>query len=337
MVATTNAAQRSANIATEQLSRVALKAHLPRAVMLTQAHFDTSLDGANTNTKNYRRRADLGAAAAATEGSEIAVTHQLTLGTTVQSTPTEGVGARADITEDAIMQELGITFAELQAFLDNGSVDQFRQLLAPYINDMLPMGIQKIESDGLALISGISTSVGTSGSDLTILNGLEAIYNLRKNQTTRPFRESRFILAPNQVHEWNVEALVTTGGIGGAIWNNQADFGLARVPGDALEGNGFVGTFLGYPVHEMDDELAPVSAGNVHGFFGIAGVPGVAPDDPALAGGAGCFVYNQRTPLAFATEVNRSLRAIELILNARYDWKEVEDLNGVLIATDQAV
>lgn len=328
----------AAMIATEVLAKRAIAAHLPKMVMWSLCHQDNLGDGDFSNTKRYMVDSDLGAASAGVEGVALTPTVAIGMGTSVEVAISEGVADMALISELAVSTALGIAMERVQAIFDNGTPEQFQGLLAPFVNRLIPRGMQKIEADVLAKLSGLSTSVGTSGQDITIANMLGAQYQFRINQPLRPISEAKYLLTENQANEINVEALATSGGVQGAIWANQARYGLANRPadGEAVMSQGRLGDFLGYDVHTYDSELniTANAAADVVGAFGVFGDPNRAPDDPALAGKPGAIVILNRGGLKLRFEGKLDHRSAAVVMNAYYGVGELVDKNLVGIITD---
>jgi hypothetical protein len=327
----------AALIATEKLAQQAIQAHLPRMVLTGLVHRD-SIDGERAPKKRYMVNSDLGAASGGTEGVDTTPTVAVNMGTSVDVTPSIGVKDMVLITEDAVMQALGVMASQVRGIFAEGSQAQFESILAPIVNRMIPRGLQKIEADGLsALLAASSTTVGSSGNDITIANLIQAQYQFRKNAALRPIGEAKYLLTENQKFEIDLEAASASGGVAGALWNTQLDYSLLRrQAGDEFERSGLIGTFLGYEVYTYDNELiVTANAGaDVAGAFGVFGVPGVAPDAPQLAGKCGAWVYLERSPLSIQYQQDASLMAAEAVMSARYAWAELVDLNVVGIITD---
>lgn len=328
----------NAHVATEKLSEPVIAAHLPRmGALMSVVHFDTSMDGARSRTRKSSKNTDLGAASGGTEATDPSPnpTVELAHATAVSGTVTTGVLETALISEETIKTELGLTDAQVRPYFSaNGaafSLQQMETLLAPYVQRLYPMGLQKIAADGYALFSSVANSVGDAASYTSIENMIEAIFAQRRQQPLRPTNERRFMLGNTQLERLTKEALITLGGIGGSLWNMQAEFSSLNMPPDQFEGNGYVGGFLRYPIHEIDEELVPTSGGADIGMFGNFGVPGVAADDPRLAGRPGAFELSMETPLQIRAEVDTSKRAIELTMLARYLWLEWVDANVIRV------
>jgi hypothetical protein len=329
----TTASTLSAYTRTEVMAQRAILANLPKFVFLGQFHRD-SISGMNAPLKRYFKQGDLGAASAGTEGTALSSNTALSLGSSVTVTPTEGVAILSQVTENAASLALGIPFEQVQRMFVDGSSDAIASMIEPIINEHIPMAMQKMEADALALMSGLSTSVGSTTVDCSIANLMAAQYQFRLNQPLRGIQEAKYVLAEIQVNDVNTEAISTSGGVGGAIWGNQANYGLANAQDDL--GAGYIGTFLGRPVHTYDAELnvtANASA-DVVGCFGVLGRPGVAPDAPEMMGRPGAFVYLEKAPLMTRAHANLLLRAVDVVTTAHYLCAELVDLNAVKIVTD---
>ncbi len=331
----TTSTSQAALIATEVISRETIAAHGPRMVMLGLVCHDT-MDGEASNSKRYPVYSDLGAASAGAEAVDLTPTIELAMGTSITLAPTEGVADMALITDDTVMRRLGGTpHRTVRSVFESGSPEQRIALLAPDVRRMTKRGLQKIEADGLdTLLAAPSTSVGTTNTDLTILAALQAIRQHKVNQPLRPPSEWGFLLPGAAVQHLVVEAAVTSGGLGGALWGSAIDFSIVNKPGDEFMANGRVGSILNYPVFEYDDELKVTAnaAVDVLGMFFSIGNP--ARSTESYGGEVPHGVYLERHFLAFAFQADESLRSLEVIMNARYIWGEINDLDAVKILAD---
>ncbi len=321
---TTDLSSSNAVVATEILADEVQAAHLPRVgVMQSLCHYDTSLDGARSLVREIAVNTDLGASSAGTEGTNAAATVELVHASRVSGTIATGVLTQVDLTEEVVTTELGITDAVARRMFNSieagtFSTEQFIELLRPYVQRMMPMGMQKIEADLLALFSSVTASVGSTSVYATVENLLEAIFAHRRQQPLRPVQEARFALGNSQIERLSKQAYTSGGGLGGSLWNSGGSFELANVPPGTFQGNGFVGLFLNRPVHEIDEELVPTASGGDIGMYGTFGVPGVSATAPQLMGKPGGIEYTSKTPLQIRAEVDTSARLIELVMIARY-------------------
>jgi len=323
----------ASRIATELIARQSLQAHLARAVFLKLVHFDDELNGARAAKKDYPVRADLGAGSA---GPGEATAHsgftEITMGTAISVTPTEAYSDLAIVSYDAMQQAMGLNSSQLDALIDADNSDMWATVLRPDIQSLVARGVQKAEADMLAELANVTNTVGTTTADVTITNLLTAIYTSKTLQCTRPEVEKKFMLTPNQVHEINLEAIATSGGLNG-IWQGKDSSFTDKA---AARGVGYEGSFLGYDVHAYDHELRVTAnmAADVIGVFGALGVPGVAPDSPSLGGACGAFVFAERSPLSVKARYDIDKRAVLVNANWRYDAALCDDSNVVGIVTD---
>lgn len=326
----TTASTLSAMARTEVIALEAIKAHLPKMVFSSKFHKD-SISGLNTDRKRYWKHGDLGAASAGTEGTALSSNVALSLGTSITPVPTEGVAILSQVTENAASIALGVPFEQVQRMFVDADSSALVGMLEPIIHEHIPMGMQRMEGDALALLTNLSTSVGATTVDCSIANLLAAQYQYRVNQALRPISEAEYVLCENQANEVNVEALSTSGGVGGSIWMNQANYNMANSTNDM--GAGYIGTFLGYKVSTYDLELKVLANGtdDVLGCFGALGGP-LPPD--RMGGRPGAFVYLEKAPLMTRVHANLTLRAVDVVTTAHYIMAELVDLNAVKILTD---
>jgi hypothetical protein len=323
--------------ATEILARQSILANLPRLVLSSLVHRD-ALTTERSNQKRYTVESDLGAASAGIEGVDLTPTVQIGMSTSVNVSISEGVADMARISENAISTALGIDMDQVQAIIEGGTVEQFRTLLAPFVQRLIPRGLQKIEADLLAHLASLTNTVGTSGSDFTIAQMLGAQFEYRSNQPLRPITEAKYLLTENQANEINIEALATSGGVSGALWNTQARFSMSdrQANAEMVQAQGYLGEFLGYPVHAYDSELNVTANGgaDVVGAFGVLGDPNRAPDDPALGGRPGAIVLLNRGSLKVRFAPHLTGRSADLVMNAHYGTGLIVNTGAVGIVTD---
>lgn len=324
----------AAMTATEILAREARKAHLPKMVLSSLVHQD-DVSAERSNTKRYIIESDLGVSSAGAEAVALTPTVEIGFDTSVNVTVSEGVADMALLTELAVSTSLGIDMDEVQRLMLEGTQEEFLRLLAPLVNRLIPRGMQKIESDLLAQLSSITTSVGTSGNDITLTDMLQAQYRYRTNQALRPINVCKYLLTENQANEVNIAALAASGGAAGAIWGQPGRFGMAQ-RGDDGVAPGHIGSFLGYDVHTYDAELNVFANGttDVVGGFGDWGDPNLAPDDPRLAGRPGGIVLANRGSLKLRFKEKLEHRGAGVIMNAYYGVAITQNKGIVAIITD---
>lgn len=331
----TTSTSQAALIATEVLMQGAIQANLPRLVVMNQLHWD-DISAEGSGTVNYPVEADPGSASGGTEGTALTTNTEIGMGTTVQVSPTEGAVFRAMITETVVKRRLGgMPYNDVIDVFQSNDVNMLQALLAPDIRRGTVAMLNKIETDCIALVDDASAVVGDgAANDAKILDLFSATFQMLINQPLRPPSEWKFILCPHQIHEVNLDAAVTNGGIGGAVWNMQANYGLAGRPTDALMSTGQFGSFLNYPVFAYDHELRLEATNAAKGCFIAGGSPEQNPRDPALAGRVGYGVLVWEAPLRFRFQYQAASRAMEIIGSTRYGAKELVDKNGVTISTD---
>ena len=170
---------------------------------------------------------------------------------------------------------------------------------------------RKIDTDLMALFNTLnaSTTIGSSGSPLTIAQFDTAIYTCRNNNAKPPFV---FAGAPIQASDLRSAILASTG----TPFSNVKDSSLNNQMG------------LGYEfTHEGVDLYTSTLAESLNNGEDRGGV--------VMARGRNC-------PIALVTkwkarvepERDASLRADEIVATANYGVGEVEDLAGVGIVTD---
>lgn len=314
----TTSTSQTALIATEVLAADSIRANLPKFVFLQLCHHD-SIDGLGTLQKRYHVESDLGAATGATEGTDITANTELGMGTSVTKAPTEGVGIKALITDKTVRRRLGGTpFRTVRDAFMRGSLDQVKALLAPDVRRFTAMAFEKVENDALANLASLTNSVGTTNTVLSFTTLLQSLFTMK---TLEPLKEDwAYLLAPVGIHHLTLEALVTSGGLGGALWNTgTVDASFMGQPADPTM-NGFRGSFLRRPVFEYGHSVRPTANSGtdvVQAIFS-RGSPQTPPDSFSLGGKVGAFNFLEGHPLDFQTEPDASFRAVELVMTWEY-------------------
>ena len=331
-MAITTSTVRADQIAT-LISQETIKAASPDIVFSKLMHRDY-IDGMGALTKDYPVYTDLATATAGTEGTAASNTHTLDLATKVTATPTEGVLMQAEITDRALGAAYGmVAQAVVKGAIANENAGVFINIIRADIERMTQAAMKKIESDAIALMASASTSVGTTTTALTIVDAMTAIYTADLNNMRSPNSIRGFALAPKAIHELNLEAISTSGGLSGALWSNQADFKLMNRTVD--NNDGFAGTFLGFPVFRIANALkTTVNSDADHlGFFGGLGDPNLTPEQAQSRGalGFGSIVFN--SPISFAFSHSDDQRSIKITCKADYDVIEMLDANGIKIVS----
>lgn len=294
------------NLANWQMAAAVLQesffeSYKPMLRFFSHIHHD-SQSVARNNVKRYRVKSDPGTAASG-PGESVALTntYQVTAGTNIDVTSTEFVADLAEFSFESIANTHGLDLEMVANTMTNGTSDQIKALLATYVGDLIYRALRSAEATSLALLSGLGTSVGSTGSDFTIARMLAARYQFRINQPHRSIADAEYWMPEIGISDVETEALSTSGGVGGNLWGGSADYGIANNPGNEFMLNGLLGTFLKHRVYTIPPDLN-VAAGatgveDVLGGFGVPGVSGVAPDAPQIAGQPGAFSFYERMPL----------------------------------------
>jgi hypothetical protein len=334
----TTTATQAALIATQVIRDQVMKNAMPRLFALGLVCHD-SMDGEGSNTVRYTRYADLGAASGGTEGVDLTPRFTHDMDASVELSPTEAVADMSLITEDTVLRRLGGQgFRTVRDVFVSGNQGAISRLLAPDVQRQTERALQKMEADLLnTILTAPSTSVGTTNTALSMLTIISALRTMKQQQPLRPPSEWAFLLPSAGTQDLQIEAIATSGGYQGTLWGGgQAKFGIANAPSDDWGSMGLLGDVLGVDVYEYDDELKVTanSATDVLGLLFCKGDPNRTPND--YQGRVPSFVFVERSPLDFVFEHDGSLRAVELIDNARYIFGELADNNhvGLLVKND---
>jgi hypothetical protein len=333
----TTAAVQAAAIASQVIRNQVIQAHLPKMTALGLMAQD-SMDGEGSNTVRYVVDADLGAASAGTEGVDLTPTVALSLDTSVEVTPTEGVADMALITEDTVLRRLGgANYRSVKDVFASEDKAAISKLLAPDIARLTSRAMQKIVADAVAMAFASPTvQKGTTNTDLTMTALIQTIRGMKILQPHRPQSEWCFWLPTAGIEHLQIAAIATSGGFAGTLWGGgQARYNIANAPSDDLAAQSLLGDILGYQTYELDDEFNQLANGttDVLGLMFCRGDGKSSPD--SYAGKPPSFVYVERSPLDFAFQFDASLRSLEVISNARYGFGSFAGNQvGILIDND---
>ncbi len=211
----------------------------------------------------------------------------------VQITAAE-IGIRRDVT-DAALEETIIG----------------RQLFDFLARDSGVLAAISLDDDICALFPSLSTSVGTSGADLTLANMVEAQSQIRINKMRG---QLVYVLDDQQAGDFQAaQAAATSTTINGLM-----------APATGIE-SGYLGTFFGAPVWQTGLCDTANTGANVVGACFIRG-----DTNPSAAAFGGVMTRDVRTEL----ERNASARLTEFVMSAKWGVGEIQDLSGVKIVTD---
>ena len=318
----------STSYSTRALSYVLSEEALPANIadiVVTPLCNDDDIDGAPSNVKQYAVYSDLGAAAAGTEGTAITTNTTLSMASALSGTVVEGALVRSVVTDRAIAVKFP-GMAGVAELMQRGTFDQHRAALQEEVNRLSGMCLEKMETDVVALLTGLSTSVGTSGVDFSVADAFTAIYTF---DTLEPVtRDSAWVLAPNQVDELRRDLAVAGGGLGGAVWFNQADASFLQARG--LPANGFIGSFLGRPIYQYAHSLRELSDSSANVNGALIAIGKGSPETGVL----GAFGIIRKGGLKVRLELSAENRGMIVVVGLEYVALEVRDTHGVRIRTD---
>ncbi len=299
----------------------------PKFVALNLINID-SIDGEASKVRKYAKLTDLGAASSATEGTALSTNTVLARDTALSVTPTEAAAIMSEVTNQAVRRKVpGMPSNAVQALFENGTTQQLVAALGEDAERLARACMETAEDTVLDSLGTFSNTVGTSGSDLTIAQLVEAQYTLKTLEA--PHEDWVYCLTPNQIYEAQLALGVTSGGIGGSVWFQQADASMVNANTDANM-NGFRGSFMGVPMYECSHSIRTTAnaAADVAGALMLRGRG--TPDGGQIGG----IVLVEGAPLYFATDFDILGRAITITCIYEFATAEVNDSFGVSIITD---
>ena len=249
------------------------------------------LRGVPTSVASFPRWV-LDTAADLTEATDVSTVTELE--TTQASATAAEVGFRRDITDDV-----------LEDTIIGGQLFQFLAMDAGKL-----LGIM-LEDDICALYPSLGNSVGSSGSNLTIANMVEAQASIRKQKMQGSLV---YILDDQQAEDYQVAQAADATSNTAAFYDIQSE-----------AGNAFLGAFMNAEVWQTGLTDTANTGANVVGACFIRG-----DRNPASA----CFGMAISRDVRTETERNASLRATEFVATAKWGVAEIADESGVKIVTD---
>jgi hypothetical protein len=231
---------------------------------------------------------------AVTAGQETTDLTTETLETTDVTITAAEIGVRRDVT-DAALEET-IIGAQLFDFL---------------VRDSGVLAAISLDDDICALFPSLSTSVGTSGSDLTLANMVEAQAQVRKNKMRG---QLVYILDDQQASDYQAAQAAAT----------STTINSLMMPATGIE-TGWLGTFFGQPVWQTGLCDTANTGANVVGACFIRG-----DTNPTSAAFGAVLTRDVRSEI----QRNASERLTEFVMTAKWGVGEIADESGVKIVTD---
>lgn len=294
-------------------------------IVAVQLCNDDDINGAPSMVKQYAVESDLAAASAGTEGTAISTNTSLGFGSALQGTVVEGALIMATITDRSV-EVMFPGMSNVDDLMQRGTFDQQLAVLQPSIDRLSGACFEKMEADVVALLTGLSNSVGTTGVDFSVNDAFSAIFTY--NTLEAVTRETAWLLATTQLDDLMRDVAVVGGGLGGGVWFQQAD--ASFLAANQLPHNGFSGTFLGRPIYTYSHSLRVLSdtSANVNGA--LLAVGRGTPEDGQL----GAFGLVRRGGLKVRLDYRGDERGCKAIVSLEYVALEVRDGHGVRIKTD---
>ena len=247
--------------------------------------------GAKTPMAAANEDADVSASALSTATSSITIARN---------------ALRYDITDLAVLTGLG------------RDIDPF--LLA---NSMAMSAEARIMEIICNTFSSATTSVGTSGVDMSVDDFCDAIFELELNDNMGNFYS---VLAPRQFADLQNSLRSET--------NNALAFSPAVEEAIAIKGQGFQGTLMGVQIFRSAYVQNSSPAGNKIGAMMSAGAVGYAIGTPRPLAGAGAEIRPAGTPVVVAFERDESKALTEIVGHLYCGAAITEDEKIVKIVTD---
>jgi hypothetical protein len=207
--------------------------------------------------------------------------------------------------------EIGINRRVTDAALEETIIGE--QLFTFLVKDSATLAAVSLDDDIVALYTSLSNTVGTSGSDLTIANMVEAQASVRKQKMRGNLV---YILDDQQAQDYQAAAAAST---------STTINGLISLTVTGSTDSAFLGTFWGAPVLSTGLCDTANTAANVVGACYVRG-----DTDPTNA----CIGAVITRDVRMAYERDESARMTEAVMTAKWGVGEIADAAGVGIVTD---
>ena len=252
-MAVTTTTTQTDRILAEIIEQVALPGSYPEIVLAKHVNVDPDLIGKPASAKSYPRLADDGAAGTATEGTEVTTVTTASMGTQLVLTPTEAAAIRFDLT-DQTARKRAPGLATVHEAIDSLDIPRLLEIFGEEVMRQRKACMEKLEVDLWALTDDHSTSVGTSGQDVTLAVVRSAILAMTNKEIGR-FIDWALALAPVHVDDLVAEIAITGGGKGGAVWSTDIQSIVAARPG--MSTDGLLAAVFGIPVIQGSTSVNP--------------------------------------------------------------------------------
>lgn len=197
-------------------------------------------------------------------------------------------------------------------------------LLGAIENNMINVLYLAMADDLVALFASLSTSVGTSGADLTLAQFLAARTGL---VTAGVYAPDGLVAVLDNQQAADVESALLTTNAAAAVFAMSADRLLNFQPAaNGGLGGGTRMSLMGIPVYTSGlTDTANAGADVIGAIF----VPSSAANDANAT-----FGQVWKRPPSFETERHAKKRTTDLVMTTRWGVGEIRDLSGVKLVTD---
>lgn len=318
MAVTTTTTQNDVLVA-ERIAARNLESPKPKVVVARLSNVDMDLIESGELAKSYPRDSDIGAAGSATEGNTISATTTLGMGTQLTLTPTEAAAIRSDVTDKLARKRAQRTVKEA---IDSGNIAALNAIFERDIVRQRNACWEKLEVDHNALLDDFSTSVGSTGTAMTLAKSEQALLSLTNAETNREM-DFVYVIPPAGISDLRNEIGITSGGVQGAVWTQDIQSLMTLKP--ELASVGLVGALWGIPVYQPDTSVnpAPNAGADVAGALMVAGFGHPEGDRP----GALCLAIGEELHTRF--DGVQEDRATKIITIWEYAVGERADDYGV--------
>jgi hypothetical protein len=308
------AANTSTTYVKNQIPRVladrVLAAATPTPILLQLAN-QYSIAGRPTNTLRLNRRADVGPATAATEGTAFTTETSFSFGTEIELTVSEAAAMLGQITNRAV-EETGLGYENALELFQSNNIEDIVAVCSAEAEIILKAINEKREADLAALLASMGNTVGDLTADLTLDILEQAIFT--SDTLEQPHDNRAFVFSPRGISFIRKILMTTSGGVQGVLHQGKTEFM------DGV-GAGYVARILDTPVYKMSQSMVQTS-GTVPGTGGHLGcLMLVGSGNPEVAGGSGqvgALQYCEKSAVEFSSDFVLRGRAVDLLGIARY-------------------
>lgn len=321
-MALTTTTTQTDRILAEVIAPTPLGAAYPNLVVSKLINYDMDFINEAATAKAYPRLADDGPGTTVAENADASTISTASLGTQLVNTPGE-VYKRFDLTFATLENRMpGLSPDSLRAAINSNDYAALSALFAEEVGRGRKSLMESLEVDSFALLDDFSTTVGSTGVNITLSNTEQALYQMTKKETGAPERWV-YVADPIHLSDLRQEIAITSGGMGGGAWTSDIQSILKLNPSLAVDG--LQGALWGVPFYVGSNSVNPHPNAGEDEAWALF-VRGVGHPTRGLPGAIAC-TFKQEFYVMF--DPDKSARSCEVLCFQKYAIGERADDMGI--------